>query len=119
MLFRSDTGGNDNVMNFATSVDKFDVSAYDAAGASVATAGKAFASVTDYHSVLDGAATGIVAGTNIYFVENTSTVGVNDYFVFQITAAGAGTIAASDTIALLGTVTTADGTIATGDIIHA
>ena len=111
--------GNDTVMNFATSVDKFDVSAYDAAGASVATAGKAFASVTDYHSVLDGAATGIVAGTNIYFVENTSTVGVNDYFVFQITAAGAGTIAASDTIALLGTVTTADGTIATGDIIHA
>lgn len=111
--------GNDTVMNFATSVDKFDVSAYDAAGASVATAGKAFASVTDYHSVLDGAATGIVAGANIYFVENTSTVGVNDYFVFQITAAGAGTIAANDTIALLGTVTTADGTIATGDIIHA
>lgn len=111
--------GNDTVMNFATSVDKFDVSAYDAAGASVATAGKAFASVTDYHSVLDGAATGIVAGANIYFVENTSTAGVNDYFVFQITAAGAGTIAASDIIALLGTVTTADGTIATGDIIHA
>ena len=72
--------------------------------------------MTDYHSVLDGAATGIVAGTNIYLVENISTVGVNDYFVFQITAAGAGTIAASDTIVLLGTVTTADGTIATGDI---
>ena len=109
--------GNDVVMNFDTTVDKFDVSAYNAAGASVAATGKDFASVTDYHSVLDGAAAGIVAGTNIYFVENTSTVGVKDYFVFQITAASVDTIAASDTIALLGTVTTADGTIATGDII--
>lgn len=111
--------GNDVVMNFDTTVDKFDVSAYDAAGASVAAAGKAFANVTDYHTVLNGAAAGIVAGSNVYFVENTSTVGVNDYFVFQITAAGAGAIAAGDTIALLGTVTTADGTIVTGDLINA
>ena len=110
--------GNDVVMNFDTGVDKFDVSAYASSTLSntigVDTAD--LVGVTDYLAVLNGK--GVTAGNNIMFVENTGTTGVNDYYVFQITAAGS-TVAAGDTVTLLGTVTTADGTIAAGDIVIA
>ena len=110
--------GNDVVMNFDTGVDKFDVSAYASSTLSntigVDTAN--LVGVTDYLTALNGK--GVTAGNNIMFVENTGTAGVNDYYVFQITAAGS-TVAAGDTVTLLGTVTTADGTIAAGDIVIA
>ena len=110
--------GNDVVMNFDTGVDKFDVSAYASSTLSntigVDTAN--LVGVTDYLTALNGKS--VTAGNNIMFVENTGTAGVNDYYVFQITAAGS-TVAAGDTVTLLGTVTTADGTIAAGDIVIA
>ena len=110
--------GNDVVMNFDTGVDKFDVSAYASSTLSntigVDTAN--LVGVTDYLTALNGKS--VTAGNNIMFVENTGTAGVNDYYVFQITAAGS-TVAAGDTVTLLGTVTTADGTIVAGDIVIA
>ena len=106
--------GNDTIMNFNTGVDKFDVTAY--ASATLANTAKVDAAalngVTDYHTVLDTKA--VTAGNNVIFVENTDTA-VKDYFVFQVTAAGA-TIAATDTITLLGTVTTGTDAIVAGDI---
>ena len=110
--------GNDVVMNFDTGVDKFDVSAYASSTLSntigVDTAN--LVGVTNYLTALNGKS--VTAGNNIMFVENTGTAGVNDYYVFQITAAGS-TVAAGDTVTLLGTVTTADGTIVAGDIVIA
>ena len=69
--------------------------------------------------MLNTATVAVEAGSNVVFVENTSTTGINDYYVFQITAAGTGTVAATDAVTLLGTVTTPSGTIADGDIVVA
>lgn len=106
--------GNDTVMNFATTVDKFDVSAYNAQAAIVGTAVSNLNSVTEYNSTTLGSQS-VVAGTNIIFIENDST---DTFYVFKIDSADA-IFDVNDSVSLLGTVTTADGTIVTGDIIHA
>lgn len=110
--------GNDTVMNFDTGKDTFDVSAYASSTATntVKVDTAALNGVTDYVAALTGKT--VVAGNNVMFVENSSTGDVNDYFVFQITAAGT-SVAAGDTVTLLGTVTTADATVAVSDISFA
>ena len=105
--------GNDTVMNFDTTVDKFDVSAYNAQAAIVGNAVTALNNVTEYNSTTLGTQT-VQAGANIIFIENGTT---DTFYVFKIDSTDA-TFDANDSVSLLGTVTTAGGTIVDGDLIR-
>lgn len=121
--------GNDYVMNFTTAVDKFDVSSYATPAAPIANAANVSQAAalganvgttppTSWATLLSTLSTVQAAqGNNVIFVENTSTLGISDYYVFQVQhTGGAGNVAAADTVTLLGTVTTPDGIINDGDI---
>lgn len=106
--------GNDVVMNFTSTADKFDVTAYNAQAAIVGNAVTALNNVTEYNSTTLGTQT-VQAGANIIFIENGTT---DTFYVFKIDSTDA-TFDANDSVSLLGTVTTADGTIVTNDLINA
>lgn len=104
--------GNDVVMNFTSTADKFDVTAYNAQAATVGNAVANLNSVTEYNSTTLGTQT-VQAGANIIFIENGAS---DTFYVFKIDSTDT-TFDANDSVSLLGTVTTAGGTIVTGDLI--
>ena len=99
-------------MNFTSTADKFDVTAYNAQAATVGNAVANLNSVTEYNSTTLGTQT-VQAGANIIFIENGAS---DTFYVFKIDSTDT-TFDANDSVSLLGTVTTAGGTIVTGDLI--
>lgn len=108
---------DDTVLGFQTGIDKIDATGLGLDGKVLDTT--KVIDATNTHYGIDGI-TGLTAGKNIVVVQNADAAADDgNYWVFSVTSAD-GTIDASDTVNLLGTLSTGeDNSIAIGDIIAA
>ena len=109
--------GDDTVLGFQTAIDKIDATGLGLDGKVLDTT--KVIDATNAHYGIDGI-TGLTAGKNIVVVQNADAAAdEGSYWVFSVTSTD-GTIDASDTVNLLGTLSTGeDNSIAIGDIIAA